>query len=161
MAIADYHLKIDGIDGESQDKGHEKQIDLLSFDWGILNRGSTGQGGGGGVGKSVAKDFGFTKRIDGASPKLMQAAARGDVLKKVVLSAAKATGQGGQADYLTITFENCFISGYTAQSSENGVVNDSFTLNVGKVTYEYKPQKADGTLSGVIPANYDWTSNTA
>lgn len=161
MAIADYHLKIDGIDGESEDKGHEKQIDLTNFAWGVVNRGSTGQGGGGGAGKSTANDFGFTKRVDSASPKLMQAAATGTPIKKVVLSVAKASGKGGQVDYLIITFENCFVSGYTLHGEGDASVGDSFTLNVGKVNYEYKPQKADGSLGGVIPANYDWTTNSA
>ena len=41
----DYFLKLDGIDGESAQKGHENQIDLLSWTWGESNSGSSSDGG--------------------------------------------------------------------------------------------------------------------
>ncbi len=34
MAAIDYFLKIDGIDGESQDDKHKNEIDLDSWSWG-------------------------------------------------------------------------------------------------------------------------------
>jgi type VI secretion system secreted protein Hcp len=39
MAV-DLFLKIDGIDGESQKKGHEKEIDIISFNFGAAQHGS-------------------------------------------------------------------------------------------------------------------------
>lgn len=159
MATSDYHLKIDGIPGESTDSKHANEIDISSFDWGVVNQGSTGQGGGGGSGKSTAKDFSFSKPCDKASPLLMAAAATGKHIPKVVLSVRKASGQGGQADYLVITFETVFVSSYATRAGHDAAVEDTFTLNIGKVTIEYKPQNADGSLGGVVPANYDWTKN--
>ncbi|KQN98457.1 MULTISPECIES: Hcp family type VI secretion system effector [Stenotrophomonas] len=159
MAASDYHLKIDGIPGESTDSKHANEIDITAFSWGVVNHGSTGQGGGGGSGKSTANDFTFSKPCDKASPLLMAAAATGKHIPKVVLSVRKASGQGGQADYLVITFEAVFVSSYSTAASGDALVHDSFSLNVGKVTFEYKPQNADGTLGGVVPANYDWTRN--
>ena len=47
MAV-DMFLKIDGIKGESQDKKHKDQIDLMSWSWGASNAGSHSTGGGGG-----------------------------------------------------------------------------------------------------------------
>ncbi|HEY7575111.1 MAG TPA: type VI secretion system tube protein Hcp, partial [Thermoanaerobaculia bacterium] len=34
MAKTDYFLKIDGIEGESQDGKHKGEIDVLSWSWG-------------------------------------------------------------------------------------------------------------------------------
>lgn len=161
MALSDYHLKIDGIPGESTDEKHKDELDLQSFNWGVSNLGSTGQGGGGGAGKSMAQDFHFTKRIDKASPKLMVAAATGQHIGKVVLSVRKASGEGGQVDYLIITFENVFVSSYQVGGAGEGDIADQFSLNVAKVNIEYKPQAADGKLGGVVPGAYDWTKNSS
>src|ERR1035441_7639883 len=47
MAAVDYFLKIDGIEGEAQDKTHKNEIQLQSWSWGETNTGSMGAGGGG------------------------------------------------------------------------------------------------------------------
>ncbi len=44
MAAVDYFLKIDGIQGESQDKTHKNEIQLDSFSWGATNAGTVGDG---------------------------------------------------------------------------------------------------------------------
>ena len=35
QAAFDMFLKVDGIDGESLLKGHEKEIDVLAWSWGV------------------------------------------------------------------------------------------------------------------------------
>jgi len=52
MAVVDYFLKIDGIDGESQDSKHKGDIELESFSWGATQAGTSSYGGGMGAGKS-------------------------------------------------------------------------------------------------------------
>ena len=37
MAAADFYLKIDGIDGESEDSKHTKEIEVQSWSWGESN----------------------------------------------------------------------------------------------------------------------------
>jgi Type VI secretion system effector, Hcp len=39
-------IKIDTIDGEAQDTKHKKEIDVLSWSWGMSNSGSAHVGGG-------------------------------------------------------------------------------------------------------------------
>src|ERR1039457_6000565 len=62
MAAVDYFLKIDGIEGEAQDKTHKNEIQLESFSWGETNVGSMGAGGGGGSGKVAMQDFHFVMK---------------------------------------------------------------------------------------------------
>ena len=42
MALVDYFLKIDGIEGESQDSKHSKEIELESWSWGETQTGTRG-----------------------------------------------------------------------------------------------------------------------
>ena len=67
MAV-DMFMKIDTIDGESKDKKHTKEIDVLSWSWGLSNSGSAHTGGGAGAGKVNGQDLSFTKYVDSASP---------------------------------------------------------------------------------------------
>ena len=47
MAAVNYFLKLDGIDGESTDRFHANQIEVLSWSWGESNAGNVAHGGGG------------------------------------------------------------------------------------------------------------------
>jgi type VI protein secretion system component Hcp len=51
MAV-DMFLKIDGVTGEAKDKVHGKEIDVLSWSWGMGNHGSAHVLGGAGQGKN-------------------------------------------------------------------------------------------------------------
>src|SRR5438445_5669721 len=90
VAVADYFLKIDGIDGESQDHKHKGEIHLESWSWGESNGGSAAHSGGAGAGKVNMQDFHFVMQINKASPKLAIACATGEHLKKAVLTCRRA-----------------------------------------------------------------------
>jgi type VI secretion system secreted protein Hcp len=79
FAAVDMFIKIDTIDGESTDKTHGKEIDVLSWSWGASQSGSMAMGGG--AGKVSMQDFTFTKSLDKSSPKLFEALATGKHLK--------------------------------------------------------------------------------
>jgi light-regulated signal transduction histidine kinase (bacteriophytochrome) len=65
MAV-DMFMKIDTVDGEAQDSKHKKEIDVLSWSWGLSNAGSAHSGGGAGAGKANVHDLSFTKWVDSA-----------------------------------------------------------------------------------------------
>ena len=46
MATVDYFLKIDGIEGESQDAKHKAEIEIDSFGWGQTQGGNADTHGG-------------------------------------------------------------------------------------------------------------------
>src|SRR5258706_2189744 len=76
MAQVDYFLKLKGIEGESSDKTHKNEIELLSWSWGATNAGSHASGSGGGAGKGARQDLHFRVVIHKASPKRFLACAR-------------------------------------------------------------------------------------
>jgi len=92
MAIVDYFLKLDGIQGEAQDKTHKLEIEIESFSWGAVQAGTAAIGGGMGAGRVQMQDFHFVMRVNKSSPKLMLACATGDHIK----SAIPDLPQGGQ-----------------------------------------------------------------
>jgi len=159
MAVVDYFLKIDGIDGESQDSKHKGDIDLESWSWGAAQSGTSQYGGGSGAGKVQMQDFSVVTRVNKASPKIMLACANGEHIKKAVLTCRKAGKD--QQEYLKITFTDLLVSSYhTGGSAQSDVVPlDQITLNFSKIEYEYKPQQADGTLGAVVKAQYDLKIN--
>ncbi len=158
MAAVDYFLKVDGIDGESGDDKHKGEISVESWSWGESNAGSSADGGGGGAGKVSMQDFHFVMKVNKASAKLMLACANGAHIKDAKLTCRKAGKE--QQEYLVITFTDILVSSYqTGGSSGDVIPTDQISLNFSKIQYEYKPQKADGTLDAAIKTGYDLKAN--
>ena len=89
MAAVDYFLKIDGIEGESQDHKHKNEIDVESWSWGETNSGTHAGGGGGGAGKVQMQDFHFVMKVNKATPKLMLAAPPASISRRPCSPAAR------------------------------------------------------------------------
>jgi type VI secretion system secreted protein Hcp len=159
MAQVDYFIKIEGVDGESTDDKHKKEIDVESFSWGETNSGTAGHGSGSGAGKVRPQDFTFTKRIDKSSPVLFIGCALGTHYKEATFTARKAGG--GQQEYLKIKLEGVLVSSYQASgaSGSDGTVHETVALNFAKLHIIYKEQKGDGTLGGEAKQGYDFEAN--
>lgn len=155
MALVDYFLKVDGIEGESQDHKHKGEIDVQSFSWGETQTGTHAAGGGGGAGKVSMQDFHFVMNVNKSSPKLMLACANGEHIKKAVLTCRKAGKD--QQEFYKITLSDVLVSSF--QTGGNGhsdiVPTDQISLNYAKIEWEYKEQKPDGTLGGSVKAGFD------
>src|SRR3546814_20125439 len=64
-------IKIGDIKGESMDKAHKDEVDVLNWSWGMSQSGNMHVGSGGGAGKVNVQDLSLTKFVDKASPTLM------------------------------------------------------------------------------------------
>lgn len=168
MAV-DYYLKIDNIEGESEDDTHKSEIELHSFNWEEAQSGTFAQGAGGGAGKVQMHNFEFTSPVCKASPKLMLACATGQHIPSAVLICRKAGG--GQQEFYKITLSDVLVSSYRTGSHtegangedgyEQGVPMDQVGLNFGKIQFEYRPQKPDGSLDNPIKSGYSLKANKA
>ena len=150
MAV-DYFLKLDGIQGESQDKTHKNEIEIESFSWGATQTGTASHGGGMGAGRVSVQDFNFMMQVNKASPKLFLACAQGEHIKNAVLTCRKAGKE--QQEFLKVSFTDLMVSSYQTGGGEAPM--DAIALNFSKMEMEYKEQKADGSLGGAIKAHYD------
>lgn len=156
QASADYFLKIDGIEGESTDDKHKNQIEILSYSWGATQTGTHAGGGGGGAGKATFQDISFTTTTSKASPKLMEALAKGQHIKEATLAVRKA---GSKEDYLIIKLEDIIVTSYQQDGANNAVPTDSFSLNYAKIEFKYSPQNRDGSLGTPIVATWNIQEN--
>src|SRR5262245_46733660 len=111
----DAFLKIDGVEGSSQQKGHEKEIEISSFSWGETNAGAAGTGSGGGAGKVQMQDFHFTMATSVASPTLATKCASGEHIKEATLTCRKVGGE--QFEFLKIKLSDVLISSYALGGS--------------------------------------------
>ncbi|AMJ62815.1 Hcp family type VI secretion system effector [Bosea sp. PAMC 26642] len=156
---SDFLLELDGIKGESQDSKHKDFIEIESFSWGASNSGSHASGGGGGAGKVSFQDLHFTTKVNKASPNLMVACATGQHIKKAKLVVRKHGGE--QQEYYVISLDDLLVSSYQSGDAVGGdtIPTDQFSLNFSKIKFEYKPQKADGSLDAAITGGYDVKTN--
>jgi type VI secretion system secreted protein Hcp len=156
MAV-DIFAKIGDIKGESTDSKHKDEVEVLSYSWGVTNPGHIGTGGGGGAGRATFQDLSIVHKIDKASPRLLQACATGQHLKEATITFRKA-GQK-QQDFLIIKMNDVIITGVlqSAPSSEAG--SETVNLEFAKVDWEFKPQKADGSLDAGIHFKFDIKAN--
>lgn len=154
----DIFARIGDIKGDSLDATHKNEIVVLSFAWGVTNAvGSTQSGSGAGAGKPVFQDLSIVHAIDRASPKLMEACATGKHLPEATITQRKA-GQG-QQDYLVIKLKDVIVTGVQLGSAADQPGSETLTLRFGKVDYEFKPQKPDGSLDAAVHFGYDVKGN--
>ena len=147
---ADYFLKIDGIDGESQDSKHPNEIQVADFKLNVANRGRRGDYK---VGKAVHNDAWFQAYVDQSYPKFKKGMLNGDRPATAVLSCRKAGKL--QYDYLRVTLFDVELLSCTLNTSGSVSPLVEFTLGFAKKQVDYKEQKQDGSLSGAITAIAD------
>ena len=158
MAL-DIFLKLDTVVGESADKIHRKEIDVLFWSWGMLNTGSAHAGGGAGTGKGYVKDLTVTKYVDKSSPALMLGCCSGTHYPRALLTVRKVGGKE-PIEYLKIKMEEVFITSISANGANNCFrLSEELIFNFAKVRMDYTPQKFDGSKGTAIPFSWDIPSN--
>ena len=151
-------LKLDGVKGESQDKAHGKEIDILAWSWGMSNSGSAHEGGGAGSGKVSVQDLSVTKYIDSSSAPLMLSCCDGSHFDTAVLTVRKAGEK--PVEYVTIKLQEVLITSVsTGGDGGNDRLTENVTLNFAKVKVEYLPQEAKGGKGTMIPFSWDIAAN--
>jgi type VI secretion system secreted protein Hcp len=157
MAV-DMFLKIEGIKGESADDKHKDEIDVLAWSWGASQSGTMHTGGGGGAGKANFQDVSVTKWVDKSSHALLKAVSVGQHVKSVLLTVRKAGEK--PLEYIKLTMKDCLISSVsTGGSGGEDRLTENISINFANFTYEYTPQKADGSGDAVLPFGFDIKAN--
>lgn len=159
MAV-DMFLKIDALKGESMDKSHKDEINVLAWSFGASQSGSTHISAGGGSGKVNFQDISFTKYIDKSSPTFLAHCANGKHMKEALLTVRKAGGS--PLEYLKIKLQDIIVAAVsTGGSGGEDRLTENITLNFAKIEYSYTPQKADGGAEAAIVTTWDIQKNAA
>jgi len=131
------------IKGESKDKTHAGDFDVLAWSWGMSNSGSAQAGGGAGAGKVNVQDLSFTKWLDKGTPDLLLACCNGKHYTSATLYVRKA----GETplEYLVIVMEDLIITSIsTGGSGGEDRLTENVTLNFARVKVNYVEQTATG-----------------
>jgi type VI secretion system secreted protein Hcp len=143
----DAFLKLDGIQGESQDRNHANEIEIESYSWNVSNPTSVGSGsGGGGTGKASFSDLHLTSLVSAAGPNLMLACATGRHLPSALLTIRKGGGNG--LEFLKIRLSDVLVSSFEESGDANGHDDrptDSFSLAFGRIDVTYTAQNGATT----------------
>lgn len=157
MAV-DYFLKLDGIDGESNDDKFKNQIQLLSWSWGASNVSSVAGTGGSGAGKVDLSDFTVMTYFDKSTTKFFKSVCAGTHIPKGTMNAVKAGADG--KPYLKVDFDELFVTGLQiSASSEIPSISISFSYN--KIKIDYSTQNEQGNLVSTGPNGWDLKANKA
>lgn len=158
MASMD-HLLIEGIPGESKDVGHDNELDILSYSFGLSNP-SSPLGGGLGTGKATPGDFSFVIMRGKSHPKLIEALNKGTHIPTMTLKCSKTTGADNPEVYETFTFSDVMVNGYSVSSGGDGNAMENITTSFAELKIEYKEQKTDGgTLEVAATTGWNYKEN--
>jgi type VI secretion system secreted protein Hcp len=138
--------------GEATDEKHKDKIDVESWKWGMAHPVSI-RAKGRSEGETTVQDVSVTKRIDKATPILMQYCLNGKHLEEVVLIARKR-GQD-PIDYLTVKLKKAIISSLHPSRADEGGAMETLTINCEEIEVAYQPQGSDGKADGG-PVTMKW-----
>ena len=175
MAGFDIFLKLDGIDGESTTKGHEKEIEVLSYDQSIDSTvpSSGGVGGGGGAGKSTFSGVRFRKLLDTASIPIALACASGLHIASARFAFRRASAN--PFNFSVVTLEDVIVT-HAGQCASTGIQSplkfetlakspadaallEEVTLHFAKIRWEYRRMGPKGTALPPITGGWDVKAN--
>lgn len=148
------YVKYGSIDGDVTAAGHEKWIEVNSFQWGV-GRGISSPTGGSADRESSApsvSEIVVTKPTDVASYKLLDEALEGEG-QDVTIDFCK-TDKGKLEVYMSYTLNNTMISGLSL-SSGGDRPQESVSLNFTKVAFKMTEIKAKGDTGTPSTVTYD------
>ena len=149
-------LKIDSIPGSSTVSGHENQIEISSFQFGVSNH-VISSGGGAGAGKPNFSDLQITKIMDKSSPPFFSHALNGAVLPKAEIFLTK-DNKGSQFTFAHYTLQNVRTSSYSV-SSGGDIPSENLGLNYEKLVTENTPLNPDGSTGQTVVFCWDNIAN--
>lgn len=172
----DFFVKIDGIEGESNDRSHGKWIEVIGFNHGAMQ--NIGAGRATDVaGRGQFVPFIFTHLLDKATPKIQQFCMSGQKIAKVEFQVCRAIG-GAQVPVYEVKLENVKIARaeiktVAVEGTKTGSLLDTFSgvgnsyqpveqveLIAGKMTWKVTPIKPDNTKDGAVEASFDQIANS-
>lgn len=147
MAAVDMFLKLNGINGESVDRAHANEIDVLAWSWGESS--GTALTKKGLVPTACIQDISLTKYIDNASPALIMKTITGQVIGDAKLTVRKPGAP--PLEFLVITMSNVTATSYsTGGSGGEDRLTENITLHFGRMVGTYTKQDSTGAPAGSV-----------
>jgi len=148
------YMDYNKIQGDATAEGHEKWIEVHSFQWGV-GRGISSPTGASADRESSApsvSEITVTKDTDTSSTKLLNEAYQGEGVD-VTIDFCK-TDKGKLEVYMTYTLSNTMVSGYSI-SSGGDRPTESLSLNFTKIEYKNTAMTASNADGSPDAVTYD------
>ena len=153
------HLEIASINGESRKTGHENQIEILSWAFGMDQQASVGHGHGSGAGRVSVRDMILTKYICKADAALMKHCCNGKHIPEVTLYCEKAGGDS-TVEYVKIEMKQVLVTNHTVTGAfGSDQVAIDMALNFAEYVITYTPQSAEGTPEAATTQGWNIAEN--
>ena len=147
-AATDMFLKLGNIKGESFDKVHKDEIDVLAWSWGLST--GTARTKKGLLPSACVQDLSFTKYIDRASPDIILTGVSGALIPTARLTMRKAGAT--PLEFLRFDMTNVTVTSYsTGGSGGEDRLTENVTLHFDTLNGVYRQQNPDGTPGPEIP----------
>lgn len=158
---SDAYLKIEGINGESEDERHRNWIEVQSVLYAVHQPRAEALSTAGGhtTGRADLYPISFKKLADLSSPVLLQTCAAGKTLSKAVFEFMRADGDGKPIPYFKIELENLIIASITPDSGEGGLIVERVQLAYARIRWHYLKQSIRGGTQGNTSGSWDCSAH--
>ncbi|MEM5299369.1 type VI secretion system tube protein Hcp [Burkholderia sp. JPY481] len=152
----DIFIRIDGIDGESQDAAHLNEIDVIGWRWQVAQPAGMLAGSSGRVPKATVSDLEFTHLMDRASPNLARYCFSGERIPEAKLTVRRAGGI--PHEYAKITMYDVIVS-FVEPIGGGQCCHEQVRLSFARMKHEYILQNSHGGSGGTVTALIDIRAN--
>jgi len=171
--MKDIYVKFVGaseLEGDSTDDKHKNEIEVSSFRHRVFQPKSSSASTAGShtAERTEHGEMLFTKDIDRATSKLLRACSAGTIYPKVEITFYRAYGGKSatstsqtRIDYYKIVLEDVVISSVDTVIDGGELPAENFGLKYGKIVWEYKQHKHDGSATSTGKAGWDLRKNIA
>ncbi len=149
-AALDTYLKVPGAPGESTDKDHAKEIELLSWSWGATNQGKDGV---------LLAPFTWTQQLDSAFVPLFLGLVNDTEFDPVEL-AVRRVGERISSDFFEMTFSDAHVLSLSTSGTDESVIVTG-SMSYSAIAMSYCPQDARGGLGPCVKGSFRPTSTGA
>ena len=125
---------VDGIPGASTAAGHRDEIDIVTLHWCVTNQTGPPGGGGGGAGRAVFDGVVIGKHTDLATVPLVEAAATGRHIERVVITLERGTKP---FPFLVVELEDVVVTRVNSSWS-GGLPDEEVAFAFGGICWEYR-----------------------
>ncbi len=153
-ANAAVYLKIGDIKGESQAVGHEEEIEVVTWSWGVLRpppEDSTGLTRSRGA--TEFREMEITKVLDKATVKLIDGSTKGTIFPEAILVIERGDNVGADRKVLEIKMSNVLVTYASLFGSTEA--SETVHLNFTGVEMIYSDYNSDGSPAGNVTMSFD------
>ena len=142
-AQTDVFLKLDGVIGESQDRKHKGEIEILTYTQSFSNSARVTRGTTSGPGRVSCGAVTVVKSIDKASPQLIMLVTTGAHVPTGVIT-FRAAGKD-QLEYYKITMTDVVVTEVEQTDEPAGTIAEKVSMLADRLLFEYRTEYPNST----------------